>query len=1380
MEQFSDFFDQPTIRWFQNTLGKPTQVQKEAWPAIASGQDTLVCAPTGTGKTLAAFLVYINLLKRLSREGELHQELYLIYVSPLKSLAGDIRANLQRPLNGILQEELAMDNQSRLAPYDIQVGLRTGDTTQEERRKMIRKPPHILLTTPESLYLMLTSKSGKNILKTAKAIIIDELHALIDTKRGAHLMLSIARLDQVCKSPLQRIGLSATIEPLEVAAKYLSPEEVAIVAPNMKKEVKLCVTSPLSESYIIINATIWTELANKVYEHCKGSRSVIAFVEGRMYAEKLAYYVNQIAGEGFARTHHGSLSKEQRQGIEQELRDGNLRLLCATSSMELGIDVGEVDQVFQVGCPRTISSTMQRLGRAGHNPGRVSVMHIFPKTASEGLYCGMTAKLVREGKIEQAHPPKLCLDILAQHLVSMATGDGYEVKDIMPILKRAYPFEDVTVENVKGVLCMLAGDYEHQRDIPVRPRLLYDRVHDRVEGDAYSRMLAISAAGTIPDKGLYTVKTEGNVKLGELDEEFVYEARIGDKFLLGTFAWQIKRIERDSVIVGETNMSGAQLPFWKGDIKGRGLQTGIYFGRIFRELNQAAGEKGLERKIKELGLDERATQSALDLLQRQMESTDVLPDDRTILVEHFKDEKGNPQMMVHSVFGRQINAPLAILVQELATRYTSVTMNYVEDDDGFLLFPYGECQIPFGLLQRIEPSQSKGILEAILPTTPLFNITFRYNIAHALMMGVKKAGRQPLWVQRMRSAQMLDTILPFKEHPIIRETKRECLEDLWNLDGVEMVLNKIQSGDIRVYEIETEYPSPLSLTLRRQTEAAMMYDYAPTPLGAHIASRQELKEFKMMNPTVDQLEQVTKRSKLPEDEKQLHSMFMMEGDLVAGELELPIEWIENLASEERILYIEPGLWIAAEHKEEYERALTDHEEEACKHLVRRMLRYRGAQSVAEVARRYFWSEEWTSRLLAKLCEEERVVLFEGVYYHAQLFEEAQRQTVKSRRVLNQTFPASHFVALLTGRQGITASSKEQVDNALKLLCDLELPAPLWEGAILPGRVKNYRPELLDAVLAGGEVFWKLWPNGTLSFHRYEDIDWEVTDDNLDIQGVQLSEKQAILYDALKKRGATFMKGLVNLIPDASPQEVLLELAKIGLVNADSFVPVRQTMSKGTSKNVSLKQRVNARMQVLNAGRWEVLHPLKRKSVEEELQRIFDQFTIVCRETMKHYTWQQALDVLRIWEYTGQVRRGYFISGLSGVQFIREKDFVGTMLSLERPVEELVWVCAVDPMQPWGKYIKHTEGRSFLNLPGTYVALFGGEPVAVFERQGKVFRCFDEQYCKLALQKFVEVFRQRSVYPSMKRIVIKEYPDSLKMIIKEAGFIKEIQDYSLYR
>jgi ATP-dependent helicase Lhr and Lhr-like helicase len=1370
-------FDKLTADWFTGALGNPTAVQEEAWPAIAAGGHTLVSAPTGTGKTLSAFLIFIDRLKSQAREGRLKQELQLIYVSPLKSLAGDIRENLRRPLHGIYEEELKNGTCSKSTPFDLNIAIRTGDTPQNERRRMIKTPPHILITTPESLYLMLTSKTGQSILCTAKAIIIDELHAMIDSKRGAHLMLSIARLDRLCGEPLQRIGLSATIEPLSKAAEYLSPDTVTIVAPKMNKKIKLEITSPLRDKKVMHKDSIWQELAIAVFEHCQGARSVIAFVEGRAYAEKLAYYVNQLGGENFARTHHGSLSKEQRFEVENALREGSLRLLCATSSMELGIDVGDIDRVFQIGCPRSISSTMQRLGRAGHNPGRISVMHIFPRTASEGLYSGLSAEVVRNGQIEYSNPPRLCLDVLAQHLVSMATGDGYDLDEVMEILMRAYPFREVTREDVRDVLCMLAGDYEHERDIPIRPRILYDRIHDRVEGDAYSRMLAVSAGGTIPDKGLYSVRTENGVKLGELDEEFVYEARIGDKFLLGSFGWQISSIQKDMVIVKESNIYGARPPFWKGEPKGRRVQTGLAFGAILRRLSAANEVDLLKEELEKLGLDEAAAEGAEEFLKRQLEATGVLPDDHTIIVEHFQDDTGSHQMMIHSVFGRQVNSPLAILTAEAAKRRVNTNVSYFDDDDGFLLFPYGDCELPDGLLQSISADTARSVLEAVLPATPLFNMTFRYNSGRALMMGMRKNGRQPLWVQRLRSAQMLDSLVRLENHPLIRETKRECLEDYWDLSGVEYVLKGIRSGTIQVCEMFLDIPSPMSLPLRHQTEASMMYEYSPTPLGIHEAVSEALQRTQKIPPAPEQLAKVSERIRLPEDEKQLHTLLMIEGDLIAGELEVPIEWLETLAKREQARYIEPGLWIAAEHTQEYNAALLEGDMEARMHIVRRLLRYRGAGSLEQVGERYFWPEKMAGEVLTALCEQGSIVENDGLYYHGELYDRAQRETVKSLRRQVKTMPSERYAALLASRVRITAPQNEQLEKSLKLLCDLPYPLSLWESVLLPARVGGYRPELLDTTLAQGNLLWHMNQDFSLNFHRYEDIDWD-TDLSETVNRLEGNEKT--IYEALLKRGASFMQMLTGVLGGESPYDTLLQMTEKGLINADSFMPVRQLINKDKIEKGSVKQRVSIRAKAMTTGRWELARPLKQHTIEEELERLFDRVIILCRETSQGLSWGKALETLRVWEYTGRVRRGYFIESLSGIQFIREKDYAGTLLALEQPREEILWLSAADPAQPWGKILPHRQDRSFLNVPGTTVALCSGVVAAVFERQGKLLRVFDPVLLPDALRAFCSDYARKRIYPQVNRLTVKQYPPEAAKALSEAGFSRELQDYVLYR
>lgn len=1392
-----DIFSSPTADWFRSVFGAPTRVQEETWPAIAAGKPVLVSAPTGTGKTLSAFLIFIDRLKSLAAKGELRQELYLIYVSPLKSLAGDIRENLNRPLYGIPEAGLSGSGESR-----IRVAVRTGDTPQKERQRMIKHPPHILIITPESLYLMLTSRSGRGILRTAEAIIIDELHALIDTKRGAHLMLSVARLDSLCGRNLQRIGLSATIEPLRLAADYLSPEPAAICAPPMHKKVRIEVvgTTPAGGRR---KDPVWEELGAAIYRQCRSYKSVIAFSEGRRYAEKLAYYVNELGGDGFARVHHGSLSREQRGEVERDLRDGKLRLLCATSSMELGIDVGDVELVLQVGCPRTISGTMQRLGRAGHSPGRVSVMYMYPRTASESLYCGMTARVAIQGGVEHANPPGMCLDVLAQHLVSMAAGEGYSVDGAVEMLGRAYPFRELTREDVKSVLGMLAGDYEHHRELPVRPRIIYDRIHERVGGDAYSRLLAVTAGGTIPDKGLYAVKTEDGVKLGELDEEFVYESRIGDKFTLGSFGWQIIRQDKDTVIVSPAPAQGARLPFWKGETGGRSLRTGIAFGGILRELERAAQDGKLTEALGALGLDEAAAINAAEFLERQLAVTGGLPTDTTVIVEHYRDSTGSCQVMVHSLFGRRVNAPLSLLIRHAAGSITGLDIGCVDEEEGFMLYPYGRESLPDGLLYQSDPERARAVLEAVLPVTPLFGMTFRYNAARALMTGMRQGGRQPLWMQRLRSAEMLDSLKDEEHHPLLRETVRECLEDHWDIEGTVRVLRDIRAGLIVVRELHVDTPSPMSIPFRWQTEAAEMYQYSPTTPGVRQKVYGKLQKAggpapgDMIKPAAEELEKGWERRKLPESGEELHTLLMMEGDLAAGELHVPVEWLEGLAERGLALYLEPGLWIAAEHEKEYHEALEHGGEEARIHIVRRLLYYRGGHSAGDIGERYFLEEASVIPVLAALCTSGDAVEDNGVYYHGRVYHQARERSIRRLRTETATQPPEHYAALAAREAAAHAPGEERLLDTVGRYCGRSFPVSFWEQVLFPRRVRGYTENMLDKLLAQGDYFWRMTAAGELCFCRYEDIDWDAP---LPEAERALEGDELLLYGELRKRGASFLRSLTGIPEKESVQDVLLRLAERGLVCADSFVPVRQWQNREKVKKAAARQRVNARVMLLSAGRWDIVRPVKQKSREEWLELFFEENRVLCRETFRKAArqcqtspyggeggcgdWREALELLRIWEYTGRIRRGYFVEGMSGAQFIRREEYEAVTAALRTPEPCPVWLNATDPVQLWGKALELPEGSSFLNVQGTVIALYTGKPAAILERQGKILRVLDWDAIEIVMKEFARDFKAKALFPEKKRLILKEYPDregaELRLTLEAAGFMKEMGDFVLYR
>ncbi|MDR0446131.1 MAG: DEAD/DEAH box helicase [Oscillospiraceae bacterium] len=1393
-------------KWFGRAFGAPTSVQSLAWDAIEAGRDVLASAPTGTGKTLAAFFVFIAELSERARRGELTDELFLIYVSPLKSLAEDIRENLRRPIYGIASVE--REEGMRAGASLITTAVRTGDTTASERRSMLKKPPHILITTPESLYLLLTSASGQKMLRSARALIIDELHAVINTKRGAHLMLSAARLDALCSRRLQRIGLSATVAPLETAAEYLSPpgvgsdpaRRVEIVAPKQDKRFLIRVVSPFPESGVLPEGSIWPELARVVAQACENgengnaARTALAFTENRRAAEKLAYYVNELKGDGFALVHHGSVSKEQRRETEERLRRGEVRLLAATSSMELGIDVGAIDVVLQIGCPRGIASAMQRLGRAGHTPGGVSVMKILPREGSEALYCALTASVATEGLIERARPPELCLDILAQHLAAMTAVGEYTVSDALALVRRAYPFRNITREDIEDTLKMLAGDHEHSRDIPVRPRVIYDRLSGTVSGDSYTRLLALSSGGTIPDKGLFTVKNDAGVKLGEADEEFTFERRVGDKFMLGAFAWKITSITRDTIIVSPTSPTGAMTPFWKGEAVGRELETGLRFGELLRSLSLSAD---LEGDIKKLGADDDSARRAAEHIKNQIESTGLIPDDRTIIAEHFTDETGVGQLMLHSVFGGRVNAPLALLARAAAEKMTGMDIGEFNDDDGFLLFPFSDGSLPEDVLRAIDIDSAEAYLRTVLPETPLFSMAFRYNAARALMMGVKTKGRTPLWVQRLRAAETLTAIVRNERHPLIRETTRECFEDYWDVVGAMKILRAIQSGEIHVREVYTDYPSPFSLPLRRAAEAGFMYDYSPTPAGIHDAVRDaaEVSDASPLPPSDARLEQASQRPSPPESAEALHTRLMIEGDCAAGDIDAPPEWFDSLARAGRAMYIEPGLWIAAEHAAEYESALVSDDTAARLHILRRALRYRGGMDGDTASERYFWEPRLAAGLLSSLEKSGEAISSGGVYYHAELYERARRETVRDRRRAAVTRPPERYAALLLRRRTLPAPPAEQLLYALGQLRDSPFPAEMWERLLLPARVRGYRPELLDAALAGGEFFWR-YDDGSVSFFAADDAaenDAE-SDNESELEPVSdISEYEREILRFLRRRGASFARALPPPPAGETPGSALFSLIARGLIRSDSFAPVRRLCDPEPKNQTDIKRAARARAAALS-GRLEATGQTvaaRAIALEAQIERAFDSEIILCRETARgRLDWSAAIEILRIWELTGRARRGYFVEGLGGAQFIRGADYETVAAALASENGDVTWISAVDPALKWGKTLKHSEGRSFVSVPGTLVGLIDGLPVAVFERRGAVLRQLGEAENGAAaigdavmsrlLRAFAREFSLGTVYADARRIAVREYPATAADALREAGFMHQMNDFILYR
>ena len=1363
-----DIFTPQTQTWFSNTLGLPTPVQREAWPRIAAGENVLVSSPTGTGKTLCAFLVFLDQLLARAVRGELTDELHLIYISPLKSLAADIRENLQAPLAGI-SKEYGED-------LGVRVHLRTGDTPAAERQKAARRPPHILLTTPESLFLLLTSQSGRTMLSGARTCIVDEMHALLGNKRGAHLLLSLARLDALCGRPLQRIGLSATLKDTRMAMRWLSPDPVYLAAPCVEKKISIAVKKP-NESGVLPEGTIWPEMARAVMKQCEGCRTVLAFCEGRATAERLAYCVNK-EEKDFARTHHGSMDREQRHAVEDQLRAGQLRLLIATASMELGIDVGEVDRVIQIGPARTVSALVQRLGRAGHRPGETSEMVIFPREGFEALQCALLADLARRGELEPLAPPEGCQDLLAQHLVSMAVGESYHEKDVMDILPRAYPFKNLTIDDVRATLAMLAGDYEHAREVPVRPRLLYDRIHGTVSGDNYSRILALSAGGTIPDRGYFAVKTEAGVKLGELDEEMVFEARCGDQFMLGTFPWKIVGIGHDDVVVAPGSREAAGVPFWKGEGNGRHIETGRAMGALLRRLAEDLRTGLLPQTLESLGLDEGAANDAKRVIERQLEVTGVLPDDRTLLLEHFSNEGGERQGLVHCVLGRRVNDPLALLCREAARR-RGREIAVMTDDDGFLLFPKDGGDADPRWLYAFDAHEAAEILEALLPSTPAFGMTFRYNAAHALIMGAKDRSRHPLWVQRMRASETLNALAGRPEHPLLRETARECLQDVWDIPALREVISSLHSGQTALREVSTNEPSPLSITLRRALEMEKMYDYHPTGDATIAQTQAKLESLaaSQIPPPKDLLEQAAFGAKQAETPEQLHSLLMAEGDIAAGEIDVPAEWFEALVGQGRAAYIEPGLWIAAEHMEEYNSAFEENHVDALKQILRRLLRYRGGQTPQTVAERYFLPEAQALTCLQALCDGQHAVESEGVFYHAQNYERARMAFRNRRRGEIETLPGGLYAQLLGARIRPNAPAAEQLERALHFLSGKEYPAAQWEALLLPARVAGYHPGLLDTLLAQGAFCWRLHEKSLVFYPRAQ----LQNQPGAPPEGLPEAERETL--DALRARGASFAHSLPQRDP-AGQTQALLRLAGQGLVTADSFAPVRYLVREKDMDALPAKRRVGARVNLKLAGRWEALCPPAALSLADQIGAAFERYTLLCRETAREagLPWAGALTLLRTMEWQGTVRRGYFLRGFGGAQFVRAEAFEAFTAALRAAGQEsdILWLSAADPAQIVGRLLPHEAGREFTCVAGTAVGLYQGEVMALAERGGASFRCFEPALLRPSLEAFTRAFQTGRIYPGRRKIQLSEFPPEAAEFLPALGLRREMQYWILDR
>ncbi|MER7079703.1 ATP-dependent helicase [Saccharopolyspora kobensis] len=1163
MRDVLDTFSPATRDWFRGAFAAPTEAQRGAWEAIAAGEHALVVAPTGSGKTLAAFLSALDKLAVEGAPAEAKHRCRVLYVSPLKALAVDVERNLRAPLAGIRQAAQRRGS----APPDITVGIRTGDTPADQRRSFNRTPPDVLVTTPESLFLLLTS-AARESLRGIETVIVDEVHAVAGTKRGAHLALCLERLDELLPTPAQRIGLSATVRPVEEVSTFLAGgRPVRTIQPAHPKEVEVRVEVPVPDMAELgassgdgadQQPSIWPSVQERILELIRQHRSTIVFSNSRRLAERLTAGINELAAEEelepatrfpaeavggsgvaagappvIAKAHHGSMSKEQRAVVEEELKTGRLPCVVATSSLELGIDMGAVDLVVQVETPPSVASGLQRIGRGGHQVGAVSRGVVFPKFRGDLVGCAVVSERMADGLIESIAFPRNPLDVLAQHVVSMVAMDPWHLPQLAAVVRRAAPFAGLPDSALNAVLDMLAGRYPSEEFGELRARIVWDRVNDELRARPGAQRLAVTSGGTIPDRGLFMVTTpgedaagKGGVRVGELDEEMVYESRVGDTFLLGTSAWRVEDITHDRVVVTPAPGQPARMPFWKGDSPGRPLELGRALGAFVRELTGADTAAARER-IAAAGLDGWAQDNLLSYLDEQRRATRHVPDDRTIVVERFRDELGDWRLVVHSPFGAKVNGPWALAIGARIRERRGIEPQVASSDDGIVLRladaldDSGAEVLPTAEDVLLPPDEVQQVVTDEVGGSALFAARFRECAARALLLPRRDPRRRtPLWQQRQRAAQLLAVAAQYEQFPIVLEAMRECLQDVYDLPGLTELMSQVAARKVRVVEVETPTPSPFARSLlfgyigmflyetdaplAERRSAALSLD---STLLAELLGSEALREL-LDAESLEEIERQLQRldpDRHARDAEAAVDLLRFLGDLSTEEAEargVRAEWLAELAEQRRVLQVRIAgqeRWIAVEDAGRVRDALgvalpvgvpeafTEPVADPLGDLLIRYARCRGPFTADAAAQRFGLGVAVVHGVLDRLTGTGRLVRGELrpleagggralEYCDAEVLRRLRRASLARLRAevepvepaaLGRFLPAWHGI----GARLRTAPTVDDVYSAVEQLAGVPVPASGLESLILPARLPGYSPALLDELTATGEVTW---------------------------------------------------------------------------------------------------------------------------------------------------------------------------------------------------------------------------------------------------------------------------------------------------------------------
>jgi ATP-dependent Lhr-like helicase len=1463
-------FSPPVKRWFEASFEGPTPAQAGGWKAIAGGDNALICAPTGSGKTLASFLWGIDKLARAGEDGTppLGTGVRLVYVSPLKALSYDIERNLRAPLRGI--------------GADISVGLRTGDTSQKERRAMAKTPPDILITTPESLYLMLSSQV-REILATTEAVIVDEIHAVAQTKRGAHLALTLERLDDLVRAgtdgvggtvggpipeealatagdggspavtgpapsvPVQRIGLSATQRPLERIAKFLvgPKRKCEIVDAGQRKELDIEIVVPVDDmadpgapaypsedglpsTEVEPSAhirSIWPAIYPKLAELVSEHTSTIIFVNNRRASERLAKRMNELAnGEGehelpatehaghggggsgedspsqqrggsvesspdppapyveIARAHHGSLSHEERTVVEEMLKSGELPCLVATSSLELGIDMGAVDLVIQVESPKSVTRGLQRIGRAGHGLGEVSKGRIFPKYRGDLLECAVVARRMREAEIEETTIPQNPLDVLAQHLVSMAALDEWEIDEVERLVTATESFHDLSREQLENVLDMLDGRYPSDRFAELRPRIVWDRTQGTMHGRKGSRQLVVTNAGTIPDRGLYGVHLPDGRRVGELDEEMVYEARPGQTFLLGASTWRIEEITRDRVIVIPAPGAPGAVPFWRGDGIGRPAELGKAIGAFSRE----AVSREPAELAKEYDLDERAANNLVSYLREQQQATRVVPSDETIVVERFRDEIGDWRLCILSPYGGRVHSAWGLALAAKIRAEHDLEADAIWSDDGIVIHLPDADQPPSSDLVLIDPDEIEDLIVSELSGSALFGARFRENASRSLLIPRAYPGkRTPLWQQRLKSQSLLEVARDFPRFPVILETYRECLQDVLDLPALRDLLTKLHSRQLSLVEVETPTASPFASSLLFDYVATYMYE-GDTPnaerraaalaldrdLLRELLGQEELRELidpAALEEVEEQLQHRTEAGRAG-DRDALQQLLRNLGDLTAEECDERVaegysakSMLEKLVAERRVAKVRIAgeeRYIAAEDAGLYRDALgvpppgglpevfLEEHPDAMRTLVRRFARTHGPFPTARAAERYGLDPLPALRELESEGALVRGELLPGgterEWCDSEVLRRVRRASLARLRKEVEAADTRELARFLPSWQNVDAFRRagagiDRLREALGPLQGVALTPKVWEADVLPRRLGAYSPNWLDELCTSGEVVWVGAgalgrSDGRVALYFREDVRLAGPPP----ANAKLEEPSGEVHEAIRERLAAGPSFWLDLLADLDhPGEdlhnALWDLAWSGAVTNDAFAPLRAPRLRAVGSADRQGRRFARRRSTAGAavqGRWSLTAPLFANApgpgarLRAQAELMMERYGIVTRETVLAEGVPGGFSTLYAelgnLELLGTARRGYFVEGLGGAQFALP-GAVERLRSLPEADGSFLLLAATDPANPYGASLpwpKLEGGRRPGRTPGAHLLLRDGEPVVFLERGGR--------------------------------------------------------------